>query len=150
MRRIDYTSVLEAGYRAELEALLFFNPEQHRFRDKILTVIEKHGLPIIDAEANRLYIRLKTGAEVQTIYALAESKPRPQLVGVVVYTRSNLSTISVLHIAVREDYSSQGRFHKQMMVPLFIGKLREIGRQIKGVAMLRLLYGADEFRDIPV
>ena len=60
-----------------------------------------------------------------------------------------LGTITVLHIAVSEDYSSQGRHHKQMMVPLFIGKLREIGRQIKGVAMLRLLYDT-EFRDIPV
>ncbi|MEQ1887481.1 MAG: hypothetical protein ABL967_20660 [Bryobacteraceae bacterium] len=150
MRRIDYTSVLSADYRAELEALLFFNPEQHRFRDKIRTVIETHGVPVIHAEKDRLNVRLKNGSEVQTLYALAGSKARSQLVGVVVYTRSNPATITVLHIAVSEDYSSQGRHHKQMMVPLFIGKLREIGRQIKGVTMLRLLYDTDKFREIPV
>lgn len=150
MRHIDYTSVLVADYRAELEALLFFNPDQHRFRDSIRTVIETHGVPFIHAENNRLHVRLKNGSEVQTLYALAGSKSRAQLVGVVVYTRSNPATITVLHIAVSEDYSSQGRFHKQMMVPLLIGKLRQIGRQIKGVATLRLLYGDYEFRDIPV
>lgn len=150
MNHIDYTSVLAAGYRAELEALLFFNPEQHRFREKIRTVIETHGVPVIHAENNRLNVRLKNGSEVQTLYALAGSKARSQLVGVVVYTRSNPATITVLHIAVSEDYSSQGRYHKQMMVPLFIGKLREIGRQIKGVTMLRLLYDTDKFREIPV
>ena len=192
MNRIDYTSVLAVGYRTELEALLFFNPEQHRFREKIRTVIEKYGVPAIHAENDRLYIRLDAsskkssgvpltmnpgsagvppaagptatrrrdasaprhhatghGSEVQTLYALAGSKAGSQLVGVVVYTRSDPGTITVLHIAVSEDYSSQGRHHKQMMVPLFIGKLREIGRQIKGVAMLRLLYDT-EFRDIPV
>lgn len=150
MERIHYTSVLAADYQSELETLLFFNSEQGRFRDKILGVIERHGVPVVLAENHRLTVRLKNGSEVQTLYALAGSKARSKLVGVVVYTRSNSATITVLHIAASEDYSSQGRFHKQMLVPLFIGKLREIGRQIKGVTALRLLYGEDEFQDIPV
>ena len=106
MGRIDYSSMLPVEYRTELEALLFFNSEQHRFREKILTVIEKYGVPTIYAEHNRLHVRLKDGPEVQTIYALAELKPRSPLVGLVVYTRSNVSTITVLHIAVREDRKS--------------------------------------------
>ena len=63
MNRIDYTSVLAVGYRTELEALLFFNPEQHRFREKIRTVIEKYGVPAIHAENDRLYIRLDASSK---------------------------------------------------------------------------------------
>lgn len=184
MTRVDYTSVLPAGYRPELEALLFFNPEQHRFRDSIRRVIEQHGMPVIHMENNRLTVRLIAppirrgvaatgspprshpekqsprdealgepvagGAGVQTLYALAGSKARSRLVGVMVYTRSNTAMLTVLHLAVSEDFSSQGRHSKQMMVPLFIGKLREVGRQIKGITHLRMLYGRDAFREIPV
>ncbi len=150
MERITYTSVLDVGHRAELESLLFLNPGQHRVRDAILAAIEAHGIPAVFAEGDRLRVRLKGGPEVQTIYALAEAISGSQLVGALIYTLSDPSTILVLHVAVEAEYSSQGRLFKQMIVLRFLAQLREVAARIKGVRTIRLLYGSHQFRDMRV
>lgn len=150
MLRIHYSSLLAREFQSELESLLFFNPEQHRFREKILSAVEKYGVPSIQHTADHIRVALKNGPEVQTLFALAETGSRSKLVGVLIYLRTSDTTITVLQVAVKNDYSAQGRFYSQFMVPFFIARLREIGRQIKGITELQMLYGPEQVRSIPV
>lgn len=148
--QITYTSELTTEYRERLEHLLFLNPGQHRVRDEILAAIQGHGVPSVISEGGRLRIRLKEGTEVQSLYALTANPPSGELVGAMVYTRSNLATLLVLHIAVEDAYSSQGRRSKEMLVLHFVVKLRQIASRINGIKSVRLLYGGTKVQDIMV
>jgi hypothetical protein len=150
MKHISYTSVLPTAYRADLESLLFLNPGQPRMRDAILAAIEAHGVPEVVAEGDRLRVHLRNGPEVQTLYAMAETEAEATLIGALVYTRLDATTILVLHVAVEPEYASQGRLFKQMIVLKFISQLREIAARIKGVSAIRIIYGGAQFQDIPV
>jgi hypothetical protein len=147
---IVFTSLLPVIQRSELESLMFLNPGQNRVRASILAVIESHGVPSVVVVEDRLRVQLKGGPEVQTLYAISNMPGLSQLVGVLVYTRTEPSVIAVLHIVVEESFSSHGTFSKSMLAMRLIAKLRETAGQIKGVGVLRLLYGNGPVRDIPI
>jgi hypothetical protein len=117
MNSITFTSVLGRRHRQELEKLLFFNPGQHRVRAAILEAIEKYGIPKVVEEQGWLRVRLDSGREVQTLFAMSLAGLSPKLAGVMVYTRLEVETILLLHMAVARDYASRGRFGREMLAP---------------------------------
>ncbi len=150
MPEITYTSSLGTDYRDEVESLLFLNPDQHRVREAIVRVVEQFGVPLLVEENGRLRVRVKSGQEVQALFAVVPTPRKPRVGGVLVYTRSDLATLLVLHLAVTPDYSYHGRHHRDTVALQLVGKLREIGSRVKGVQTVRLLYGRGEARDLPV
>lgn len=150
MDAIHYTSGLTSDYRPEAESLLFFNPEQHRVREGILRAIELYGEPALVEDQGRLRVVLKSGQEVQVLFALRNTPPRPRLIGVIVYTRADPATLLVLHLAVLPEYSYQGARRNDAVVFQLVAKLREIGARIKGVRVVRLLYGKNHIHEFPV
>lgn len=147
---ITYTSVLAPTSLPELEALLFFNPNQHRVRETIVSAIEEFGIPRVELQVDRLRVRLEGGNEVQTLFAMAEEPQRTRLAGVAVYTRVDATTLLLLHLAVRKEYSANGANAGQMLVLRFFAQLRDIAARINGVRTLRIFYGQGSVRDIPV
>jgi hypothetical protein len=101
---VTYMSVLAPERQPELEALLFFNPNQHRVREKIVSAIEEFGIPRISLESDRLRVQLD-GTEVQTLFAIAHEPRGDRLAGVAIYTRADARTFLLLHLAVSEEYS---------------------------------------------
>jgi hypothetical protein len=150
MNTITFTSVLGRRHRQELEKLLFFNPGQHRVRAAILEAIEKYGIPKVVEEQGWLRVRLDSGREVQTLFAMSHAGLSPKLAGVMVYTRLEVETILLLHMAVARDYASRGRFGREMLALRLVERLRAIARQVKSVRAVRLILGGGKVWDTAV
>lgn len=150
MVSITYTSVLSPERQPELEELLFFNPNQHRVRETIVSAIESYGIPRIAVESDRLRVQLDGGTEVQTLFAIANEARGERLAGVAVYTRADARTFLLLHLAIREEYSNHGSQAGQMLALRFLAELRKLTARVKGVEVLRVFYGRGATRDIPV
>jgi hypothetical protein len=150
MSGIFFTSLLGNEYRAGLEELMFFNPQQGKVKTGIVASIERYGLPQIFLDGKFLRVKVQEFSEVQTLFALDGRADVSKLVGVVVYVRTNVETITILHIGVDEQYSISGLHAGEMLVVRMIAQLREIARRIKGIRSLVLIYGKGAHTRIPI
>lgn len=137
---LKFTSVLGKSHREQLEELMFFHPQQGRFRDTILECIESFGLPRIVVENGRLRIALAERIDVQTLYAVLEDSSQSELVGTVVYTRHPSDELLILHIAIKEAYTGHGPHADRMITFAVLDAVCNVARQIKGVNRVRLAY----------
>lgn len=149
---IAFSSVLNSGYRGALERLLFFNGRQAIFSQAISRSIEALGAPEIIAEDGSLRIVIGSRLLTQSIYAFEENGDSRDLIGVIIYSRTSPEDITVVHIAVSEDYSCEGERADRVLVLHLVNRVREIARRLKGVKTIRLSYWKDMNRvgSIPV
>ncbi len=140
--RIGFSSILGSEYLEDLERLLFFNPQQERAIDGIHHSIREHGVPSIYLDKGKLRVKVEEPSEVQTLYALDDSGGKPELVGVMVFSRTNTDTLDLLHIAIREEYSRFGAKADAGLVSRFLEQLRHIARCLKGVRSICLKYAS--------
>ncbi len=140
--RIGFSSILGSEYLEDLERLLFFNPLQEKALSGINHSIREHGVPSIYLDNGKLRVKVDDPSEVQTLYALDDSDGKPELVGVMVFSRADAETIDLLHISIREEYSRFGAKADIGLVSKFLEQLRRIGRCLKGVRSICLKYAA--------
>lgn len=143
---LQYTSILNAEYNNALEELMFFNPGQENALAAILDSIDTFGPPSVYIDSERLRVKVEKLDEVQTLFALDDNK----LVGVMIYSRLLAECLSVIHIAVNEDYASTGINANRMLVMRMLDLVRNNARRIKGVKTLRVLCNSDQITDYPV
>lgn len=143
---LQYTSTLDPEYSEQLERLMFFNPGQQTALAAIVDSLETFGSPSVYADAGRLRVKVEKLDEVQTLFALDSDA----LVGVLVYSRVLLERLTVIHIAVHQDYSSNGKFAHNMLVMRMLELLRNSARRIKGVETIRIMCSGNQTRDYPV
>jgi hypothetical protein len=138
--QLTFTSVLDRRHRRELERLLFLNPGQHRVRSAILEAVESYGIPRVVDEHRRLRVKLDSGRQVQTLFAMSHTGLRSRLAGVIVFTRLDW-TMLLLHMAVTSDYAFRGIHGGQRLALELVERVRTIARQVKGVRGVRLILG---------
>ena len=143
---LRYTSTLRPEYSEELDRLMFFNPGQQAAQAAIVDSIEMFGVPRVDSDGGRLWVKVEKLDPVQTLFALDGDR----LVGVLVFTRVTLERLAVIHIAVDEDYSSRGQFAEEMLVMRIMKLLRDSARRIKGIDTIQVLIGGNRTRDFSV
>ena len=143
---IRYTSILKPEYSKELEQLLFFDPGQHAVHSAIVDSIEMFGEPFVENDGEHLRVNVRKLDEVQTLFAFDDDI----LAGLLVYSRVSIEKLVVIHIVVREDYSSCGKFASRLLLIRMSQKLRESARRIKGIETIRVMYGSNQTRDYPV
>ena len=143
---LRYTSVLSPEYFEALEQLMFFNPGQQTALATILDSLETFGSPSVYVDSGRLRVKLEKLDEVQTLFALDDDA----LVGVLIYSRLLIERLTVIHIAVDHDYSSYGKFAKNMLVIRMLELLRNSARRIKGVKTIRMMCNDNQIRDFSV
>ena len=145
---IIFTSKLEKRYSEELEKLLFFNPRQKDYIAHITNSINLFGLPEIEFANDNIKITIDGLPDAQTLYAL--DTENLSLIGIMIFSRIDDENLILLHIGVIEDYSSVGIYSDELLVPMFIHKLRKIAKMIKGVKMITLMYGHSKLTQIRV
>lgn len=150
MSQIVFSSVLHSSYYDELEKLMFFNPQQGKVRNEVISAVERYGQPKIYRDGDRLRIGVGSAPMVQALFALDETKTTNKLLGVIAYMRENSENIAILHIVVREDYSAIGTHADQMLVMHLIDRVRQIAAKIKGVNTITIAYKAEKLTKIPV
>ncbi|MBV8280176.1 MAG: hypothetical protein JO170_33615, partial [Verrucomicrobia bacterium] len=92
MVNLTFSSSLPVDRREELDALMFFHPQQGEHESGINASILSYGFPKIIVEHDRLRIGIE-GREVQTLYAFLDRGREKDLAGVIVYTRTGEDTL---------------------------------------------------------
>jgi hypothetical protein len=82
---------------------------------------------------------------VQTLFALDESGRLARLAAVAIFTREE-DTISVLFVAVREDYVAGAANEGKKVAPRLLEQISSIASRTKGVRWLRLTYHPRDLR----
>jgi hypothetical protein len=141
MLDISFTSSLPESYRGELERLMFFHPHQPFLSSSIESSIDSYGLPRIEAAEGNLVIHVSDLEGVQSLFALAPGGEQPELIGLMIFTRISAETIVLLHMVVRDDYSSIGEHANAMAGVRMLDRLRRIAASLRGVRSIRILYG---------
>jgi hypothetical protein len=143
MKLIDFSSKLPRHYLDALENLFFFNENQSDFMKTIEKSIERFGAPKIVIEGK--YLRFKIGSlnNVQCLFAFDCKAEDANLIGLIIYFRNTINNMTILHIAIDEDYTISGRFSNQMLAVKLINKVKEIALKIKGVEILSIAYKGD-------
>lgn len=147
---LRFVSRLPAASHSELESLLFFHPDQERVSRGILESVEKYGLPRIHSDGDFLRVTVGDSMEVQSLYAIVETKENSKLVGIMIYSRVDQETLVLLHIATAHDYSSSGKHSGAMLTVRFVTELRQAAQRIKGVKSILVMYGLGAPKKIPV
>jgi hypothetical protein len=133
---VAITSKLSRDHRAALEALLFFNANQHRVRHGIQHSIATYGVPEIYEQEDKLRIRVGDIAGVQSLFALA-ADGRP--VGVAVFVREAPERFVVLHLCV----APRDGVRDVVNIPVLLRLMHEIrgcARRTRGVDRIELVY----------
>jgi hypothetical protein len=134
------SSVLPLAYRDELERIVFFNPQQSRFIDPVLAAVNRYGIPAIIEEKDRLRLSVPAFAAVQTLYALDGPAPTAVLAGVAAFVRETEDTMLLLHVAVHQDYTTEGPRADEWVPVRLVSAVRDICRRTRGITCLRVLY----------
>ena len=143
MREFYFSSKLSRKYYKSLEKLLFFNEKQALFIRDIEKSIEEYGVPKIVADGETLRIKTTLINDVQNLFAFDSEAEDANLIGLILYFRPTLNKMIVLHIAVDENYTFDGKFSDQTLTIQLIDKVREIVLKIKGIELLSIAYGRD-------
>lgn len=138
--KICITSLLGTRHADDLEQLLYYHPQQSRFRQNIIASLEQYGSPRIVEINGGLRIQLELLKEVQTLYAIAQDGKGKDLAGVVVYTRAQDGNLEVVHIVVKDEFTLQGKYAKVEVASMLIEAVCRIAHQIQGVHSVRLAY----------
>ncbi|MBD2544110.1 hypothetical protein [Planktothricoides raciborskii] len=150
MSKIVFSSVLNSVYYDDLEKLMFFNPQQEKVRNEVISAVERYGQPKIYRDGDRLRIGVGSFSMVQALFALNGQKADRQLLGMIAYMRENPDNMAILHIVVREDYSAVGIHGNEMLLMHLIDRVREIAAKIKGISCVTLAYKSEKITKIPV
>lgn len=150
MSKIVFSSVLNSDYYDDLEKLMFFNPQQEKVRNEVISAVERYGQPKIYRDGDRLRIGVGSFSMVQALFALNGQKADRELLGMIAYMRENPDNMAILHIVVREDYSAVGIHGNEMLLMHLIDRVREIAAKIKGISCVTLAYKSEKITKIPV
>ncbi len=106
---------LHNSYYAELEKLFFFNPNQCKCIDALISMVEIYGEPFICREGDFIYLSSRKNKDVKSIFL----HNGPKLVGVAVYFLDINDTLNIIylavdHVSLKNDNSLLLRFVKKI------------------------------------
>ena len=136
---IVFSSRVPSECRAELEELLFFNPRQHLVREGIIHSLAQFGHPRVEESSNGLAIRVGDH-EAQTLFAFDRARKSKAPVGVVVFLRTSVEEIAIVHVAVDDEYALQGSEAGVGLGVTLVEKVKEIASRIVGIKQIAFFY----------
>jgi len=140
---VEFKSYVSARYRADLEALVYFNTGQSRVLESLIEAVERFGAPEIENSGQQLRVVLRKLPEAQTLFAVAETG-RP--LGLVTYMRPDHEHLMILHVSVSEEFASGGAFCRNQLLLRMLREIRRCSRRMKGVKRVELYYQAERHR----
>ena len=129
-------SYLPARYHGALERLLFFNPRQAVARDGIARAIDAYGAPSIVVTPEGLRAIVARRDDVQCLFALKMNRSGQELAGIVMYLRTSVEEVTVLHVGVAE----RGRRAGLEVVMTLMRAVRAAAHRLRGVRRVSMFY----------
>lgn len=146
MELIQFRSSISSKKARALSDLLFFNANQKKFASGIVSAVETFGAPEVKKTGDILQIFLNSEVQVQTLFAFDPAR-NDRLIGAALFYRNAPETITLLHIAVDEQYAINID-KKYFVAPRLIEELRNIASKIKGVREIAIYYSGEKKRTI--
>ena len=123
----------------ELERLMFFNARQEGVRTGLIEALNRFGAPKIEHRDNLLRVTLDACPDAQCLFAVSGTGELSQLLGVIVYVRSSIDTLTILHVAVADDLVTE-EDEDPLIVVRLVHELRHLAKSIRGVRWVHFLY----------
>ena len=156
MGTILITSRLGEDYIGDLERVMFFNPKQQYAENAIRNCVENYGIPEIITENGYLRIRLKSFSIAQTLYLIDRTDLEDTLAGAIVYVRDGTDDLSILHVAIAEEYILRGPVITARLIWDLLRHVIESASRISGIKNINLVYsnflgkGKNKLTSIPI
>ncbi len=140
--QISFVSALPSAFRAELEDLLFFNPEQGRFQKTILDSLQKYGSPALVETERGIEVNVEGIGKVQALFALVSDPAESvtELAGAILFYRVQPEKIRILHWVVAPEFLWNGEYGDAMLACRLIDAVRDVACRISGVRKVSLHY----------
>ncbi|HVV00531.1 MAG TPA: hypothetical protein VHH88_04160 [Verrucomicrobiae bacterium] len=136
---ITFASSAPRECREQVEDLLFFNPRQQKVRKGIQDSVARFGLPrLVETPAG---VSVRVGEhETQALFAFDRDRENRAPAGAVIFLRTLPEEITILHVAVEDEYALQGASEGSGLGVALVEKVKEIARRIAGVKRLTFFY----------
>lgn len=132
-----FQSNIPNKFKSKLVDLIYFNPQQIRYVQEISNSIDAFGLPKIIEHGDYLKITIDSIKDLQNL-AVFDSEME-NLIAIAVYFREELSSFTLLHIAIDDHYNSINSENSNIFLAI-ISELKKNLSHIKGVSNLKILY----------
>jgi len=135
MLDLAFQSTLTADDREALERLMFFNRRQREAETAVTRAVEMFGSPTIVAEPSGVRAAVGACPDVQCLFAIERGRRSDALAGMVIYLRTSVEEVLVLHIAVADRYGRKGL----EVVAALIRRVRATAERLRGVERMTML-----------
>jgi hypothetical protein len=132
---LAFQSTLPADHREALERLMFFNHRQRQAETAITRAVELFGIPTIVPEGSGVRVAVDACPDVQCLFAIERGRRSDALAGMVIYLRTSVEEVLVLHIAVADRYGRKGL----EVVAALVRTVRAAAERLRGVERLTML-----------
>lgn len=143
------SSRLPLSQRPALERLLFFSGQQYKVRHRIVASIESFGAPEIVADDGTLRVRLSGRHDAQTLFAVSGTSAASP-VGAISYVRDRLDRLVIVHVAVDQAWSAEGRYADAHLLLRLLHAVRRIAEVTSGVTHVDFFYADGMARTIKI
>ena len=130
---------MDAKNRSALEKLLFFNPWQHKVREGILKSLQEFGQPRLVENSGVLSVKVGDH-DAQALFAIDQDRKKPDPVGAIVFLRTSIPEIAIIHVAVNKNYALRGKKAGAGLGVILVEKVKEIASRIVGVQRIVFFY----------
>jgi hypothetical protein len=132
---LAFQSTLTPDHREALERLMFFNRRQREAETAVTRAVEMFGSPTILSEPSGVRVAVGACPDVQCLFAIERGRRSDALAGMVIYLRTSLEEVLVLHIAVADRYGRRGL----EVVAALVRTVRAAAERLRGVERMTLL-----------
>lgn len=150
MKRMVFRSGLREEFRGELEALLFFSPDQGHCTKWISNSVGLYGVPRIRTAGGLLRASLAKVPWAQSLFALEHEPLHDRLVGTVIYARDRQERITVAYLAVAHDHVMSAALKDVPLAIQLCSRVMDVAERISGVTALQIVGGQEPFIRIPL
>jgi len=152
MNPVFFSAYADFRHMKDLENLLFFNKNQKNYSKQIDKSVTRFGYPRIILDDKRIRVEIEGIEGTQNLFIFDADGDDSSLLGVLIYYRQSIEKITILHIAVVEDCSANGKYAQEFITMRLINRLKEDSAKIKGIELLSFAYrtNTDELSNIPI
>jgi hypothetical protein len=136
---VSFQSAVSPDYRAALERLVFFNPRQHHARDAIVDALDCYGALAIANGPDGLGVTVSMRPDAQCLFIMVPRRDRVDLAGGLVYLRTSLVELKILHIAIAARYCARPRLSLDLVKHL-LRTVRATAHRLRGIERVTVLY----------
>ena len=143
----DFASAVDAGLRKEVESLFYFHPRQQALSGAIRQSVDEFGPPEILMRGERIYVGIPK-RDAQCLFACYPTRRPGVPVGVVLYLRTQVDLLRILHVVVGPAYAYGGQFADRDLAARLVDEVRGVAARIVGVRRIALPYVHERFLSV--